>query len=550
MARLGFLAQLLSRPVLLGYITGVGLTLISSQIGAFTGIAIEADRFFPRFWELLGRLDEVEWRPLLLGAAALALIVGLRWKAPSVPGALAAVTVATIVATAFSLGEEGVALVGPIPRGLPGWAWPAVGRSDVVDLLGVAAGIAIVGYTDNILTARAIARGRGYGIEPNRELFALGAINVASGLGRGFPISSSASRTAVPAMLGSKTQLVGLVGASFLVLSLVALGPAVERIPRAALAAVVLAAAVAIIDARALARLWRQSPPELGLAVITALAVMVVDILTGVLAAVALSVVHAFRRISRPHDSVLGLLDEAHGFVDVEQYPAAHTVPGLLVYRFDAPLFFANTARFRQRLEEALERNPGEESWVILDFEGVGAVDATALDGLEELVVDFGGQGVVVAVARANEPVKAQLDSSGVADLLGPERIYPTINAAVDAFHHRRRRHPTSVSSATHRPCRVGPRPGHPPVTSGALGPVDTACRRGLMGAGTRRTSREATGMTTAQFLNFLAASDGTRGLALELRGVIAIRSGRDGQRRESLGRGDEALPGTTVETP
>ncbi len=439
--RLGFLASVLSKPVLVGYITGVGLTLVSSQIASFTGVPITQDTFFPRFAELARNLDALHWPTFALATTTLAFVLVLRHLAPAVPGVLIGVVMATLAVAVFSLGDHGIAVVGSISAGLPVPGLPGVSLDDLAALLPVAAGIALVGYSDNVLTARSIAAGKGYRIDANQELFALGWTNLAAGLSQGFPISSSASRTAVPASLGSRTQLVSIVASAFVVVTLLVLRPVLADIPRAALAAVIVSAAIAIIDVGGYRSLWRVSRIEFALAVITALGVIVFDVLVGVLVAVALSIVVALFRIARPHDAVLGDLPGLDGWVDAVAYPDARTEPGLLVYRFDAPLFFVNAERFRERLEHELLENPGPEEWVVLDFGSIGALDATALDVLAELVASVRELGVqVIAIARANDTV---LDRLRRADLLAPDGallVFPTINGAVRACRDQRSR--------------------------------------------------------------------------------------------------------------
>jgi high affinity sulfate transporter 1 len=435
-ARLGFIASVLSKPVLVGYITGVGLTLLSSQIAGFTGVPIEAERLFPRFRELAGSLDQVHLGTTAVGAATLALILVLRRSAPTAPGALIGVVAATVVVAVFGLDGHGIALVGDIPTGLPVPGLPDVSVGDVGRLLPVAAGIALVGYSDNVLTARSVAARHGYRIDANQELLALGLTNLTAGLSQGFPVSSSASRTAVPASLGTRTQLVSLVASASVVATVLVLAPALGKIPRAALAAVIVSAAIAILDVPGYRALWRVGREEAVLAAVAALGVVVFDVLVGVLVAVSLSIVVAFYRIARPHDAVLGDYPGLDGWVGVDRYPEAVTERGLVVYRFDAPLFFVNADRFRSRVELALDESPGEEEWLVLDFEGIGALDATALDTLADLVDDVDVD--VVAVARANDAVLDRLARAGLVEPAGRVRVFPTINGAVRAYRQRR----------------------------------------------------------------------------------------------------------------
>lgn len=448
LARLGFIASVLSKPVLVGYITGVGLTLLSSQIAALTGVDIEADRFFPRLAELARELGDIDPATLALGSGTLALVLLLRRWAPSWPGALLAVGAATALVWFGSGSQPLVPVVGAIPEGLPTPHVPDVGVSDLVDLVPVAVGILLVGFSDNVLTARSIAERHGYRIRPNQELFALGLTNLVAGVSRGFPVSSSASRTAVPASLGSRTQLVSLVAAALVVATLAFLGPVLGQVPRTALAAVIVAAAIAILDLPGYRALWRVSRQEAALAVVAALIVIVFDVLVGVVVAVALSVVMALARIARPHDAILGDVPDLDGWVDTSTHPQARTEPGLLVYRFDAPLFFLNADRFTTRVLETLEANPGREEWLVLDFEGIGSLDASALDALRALVDRVAAAGVeVVGVARANTLVLQRLRRADLLEPDGPLRDLDTINAAVRAYR-RSRPAPSSDPSA------------------------------------------------------------------------------------------------------
>ncbi|NMD26192.1 MAG: STAS domain-containing protein, partial [Actinobacteria bacterium] len=373
-----------------------------------------------------------------LGVAALAVMLLLKWRLPSAPSALIGVVLATAVAAMLSLEQHGVAMVGSIPAGLPTPSLPDVSLHDLALLLPVAAGIALVGFTDNVLTARAIASRKGYRIEPNQELLALGLTNLTSGLSQGFPLSSSASRTAVPASLGSRTQLVSLVAAAFVVASLLFARPLLAEIPRTALAAVILMAAVTIIDVSGFVSLWRVSRAECVLAVVATTGVVVLGVLYGIVIAVALSIAVALANIARPHDAVLGDMPDVDGWVDVNEYPAALTSPGLVVFRFDAPLFFVNAERFSDRVQQVLADNPGDEEWLVMDCEGIGALDASAVEMLGELIghLQTAG-GAVIAGGRANERVLDPLRRAGLLQPTGQVHTYPTINGAVRAFHNR-----------------------------------------------------------------------------------------------------------------
>jgi MFS superfamily sulfate permease-like transporter len=404
LVRLGIVADLLSKPVLVGYITGVGITLLTSQISAFTGVTIDADNPFARVGEFLTRLDEIDVATLVVGLSTLAVIMGFRWWRPTVPGVLIGLVLATAAVAVF---EIDVPLVGEISAAFPSPGLPDVGWDDLRELLPAAAGVALIGYTDNILTARSIASQQGYAVDANRELVALGAVNAAGGLAGGFAMSSSASRSFVPATIGSKTQLVGVVAFVTVVVFLLVGRSALEQIPSAALAAV-----------------------------ITCLAVIGIDLLVGVLVAIVLSVGVVIARAARPGDAILGEGAGLDGWVALEDERAT-TRPGLLVYRYDAPLFFANAEHFKDRVHVALDENPGDERTVVLDLEGVGTIDTTAVDHLGTLLDELGQRDIDIAIARANERVLGVLDRAGLLERIGPDRVFPTINAAVRDFDDR-----------------------------------------------------------------------------------------------------------------
>ncbi len=436
MLRMGFLADLLSRPALVGYLAGLGITLFVSQLGKLTGVPISSDRFFARLGDFLGNLDDVQWGTVAMGVGTLVLIIVLKQVMPRIPAALMGVVMALLLTWIAGLDRHGIVTVGDLNADLPSFAWPALAGSDWMTLLGTAAGVALVGYADSILTARGVADTHGYELDANCELSGLGLANVASGFFRGMPLSSTGSGTAAMSSSGAHSSLGGLIAAGFVAVGLVAFPSVLERIPQAALAGVVAAAAIGLIDVDELRDLWRISRTELLVALITAASVVLSDVLIGVLVSVALSLGIAVYRMTRPHDAVLGNARHLDGWVDGEAYPDAVIESGLLVYRFDAPLFFTNAARYCERVLAALRLQPGVERWLVLDLEGVGSIDATAVAALRGLVDDVQRELVeVIAVARANDRALERLRRAGLLEPAGPLRVFPTINAAVSGFH-------------------------------------------------------------------------------------------------------------------
>lgn len=431
--RLGFVADLLSKPVLVGYITGVGLTLLTSQLAAITDVPIDADHPFARVGQFVARLDQVDVTTLSIGLFTLLVIVSLRRFRPTWPGALIGLGSSMLAVAVFDLEA---AVVGDIETAFSRPALPDVGWSDVTSLFPTAAGVALIGYTDNILTARSISTKQGYEVDADRELFALGAMNAAGSVMGGFPMSSSASRSFVPATIGSKSQLSSLITFAAVVGFLFVGRSVLAEIPSAGLAAVIVAAAFAVIDIDGFRRIAALSRTEAGLAAVTCLAVIGVDLLTGVLVAIGLSMLITLGRVARPHDAILGAGSGLDGWIDVDD-DRAEPLRGLLVYRFDGPLFFANGEYYLKRVRAALEDNPGPETTVVLDMEGVGSVDTTAVDYLGDLVTELEAGGIVVGLARANHDVLELLTKAGLIARLGSDRVFPTINAAVDEHRNR-----------------------------------------------------------------------------------------------------------------
>lgn len=437
--RLGFVADLLSHPILVGYMAGVAVIMVASQLGTLTGIALEAEAPLSRVAEAAGRLDETHLPTFLVGLGVVALLAVLRWIAPLAPGSLLAVAGAVTVVALLGLADDGVALVGAIPAGLPVPSLPALGIGDLVALGGSAVAIAFVAYSDTALTGRAFARRSGETIDANREFLALGTANVAAGLTGGFVTSASASRTAIVDAMRAHTQATGLVAAASVVIVVVALPGLIALIPRAALAGIVLVAAVRLIDVVALRRLARFRPTELGLALTATAGVLVFDVLAGILIAIALSVADLFARVARPPASVLGRVPGLAGLHNVEDYPDAATVPGLVVFRYDAPLCFANAADFRERALAAVAAESTPVEWFLLNAEAIVELDLTAVDAFRELHEDLTAQGVVFAMARVKQDLRAQLARGGLLDEVGPDLMFPTLPVALEAFERRPR---------------------------------------------------------------------------------------------------------------
>ncbi|GAA4259095.1 SulP family inorganic anion transporter [Dactylosporangium darangshiense] len=435
LARLGFLADLLSKPILVGYLSGVAIIMIVSQLGKVTGIPVHGDTLAEQVMSVARNIDRIDFGTLAFSLAVLAVLFLVRWKLPNLPGPLLVVLLATAAVGVFGLRGHGIAVVGTVPSGLPTPALPKVG--DLTGLLLPAVGLVVVGYTDTVLTARSFAARGGYRIDANRELLALGVSNVSAGLLRGFPISSSGSRTALGFAAGGRTQLASVVTLATISGVLLFAAPLLELFPIAALGALVVYAAVQLIDVAGFRRLAAFRRSELLLALATLAGVLVLDILYGVLLAIGLSVAELLHRVARPHDAIQGLVPNLAGMHDIDDYPQATTIPGLLVYRYDSPLFFANSEDFRQRALAAADSGPTR--WFVLNAEANVEVDSTALEALDAVRQELTDRGVVFTMARVKRDLQEQLDAFGLTASIGPERIFPTLPTAVAAYEQWRR---------------------------------------------------------------------------------------------------------------
>lgn len=433
LARLGFLAGLLSRPVLVGYLTGVAVLMIVSQLGKITGIDVSGEHVWEEIASLIVQLDRLNWPTLAIALTVLvALLIGHR-LAPNLPGPLLVMLAAAGVVHLFSLQSVGVEVVGRVPAGLPGLRVPDFSGVDWQLLLPAALGIAVVGYSDNVLTGRGFASKRNEQIDANQELLALGLANLAAGLTRGFPVSSSGSRTALGASMGSRTQVYSLVALAGLLLTVFLLGPILASFPRAALGGVVIYAALRLIDLPELRRLAGFRVAELVLALVTAVSVAMFDVLTGIGIAVVLSVLDLLRRIAMPEAAVLGYVPGMAGMHDVRDFPKVDQVPGLVVFRYDSPLFFANAEDFRRRALAAVDRADQPVHWFILNSEANTQLDLTAIDALDEVREALAARGVLMALARVKQQNLEELERACFVEHLDG-RVYPTLPTAVGAY--------------------------------------------------------------------------------------------------------------------
>lgn len=435
-ARLGFITDFLSKPILTGYIFGTSLIVIGSQLGKMFGIKLESDDFFRQVAELIGRLDEAHLLTVAIGVVSMAALLIIRRVNRALPGPLVVVVAAIIASVVFDLPAKGVAIVGVVPAGLPRPTIPDVSVRDIFTLLPSALALTILIYADEILTARVFAAKHGQKIDANQEFIAIGMANISAGLLTGFPSGTSGSRTAVNDQMGGKSQWVGLIVAALTVVFLLFLTPLLAPLPTVALGAIIIVASLGLLDVAAFRFLRKVRAAEFRLAVITVFGVLIFGILQGILVAVMLSLINVIYHISRPHDALLDGLDADGGIVyrGIGGKETVLTEPGLIVYRFDSPLVFANAAFFTGRLEALIVDAGTGLKCVVLDAEAISDFDSTAAEALENLNADLERLGVELWIARANGPLRELLQVTGLTDRLGRETLYPSVRAAVAAY--------------------------------------------------------------------------------------------------------------------
>lgn len=437
--RIGFIANFLSQPILTGYLNGIALIIIVGQAPKLFGYTTEASDFFPKLIEVVERMDQSHAPTLLLGLVLLCILVVLRRIAPIVPGAFVVVIVGIVAVFVFGLDGRGVAVLGAVPAGLPTFNFALFDPETFKYLFRDAAGLMLISFTSGILTAKSFARRNRYEIDANQELIAFGACNLASGLAQGFPVTGADSRTAVNNAMGGQSQLVGIVAAATMLLVLLFLTGPLAFVPQTGLAAVIIVSAVGLFDFPALRELFSISYRELLLSLATTLGVLILGVLPGVLLAVALTLVWLLFVGSRPPDAILGKMAGVKGFHSLKDYPEAATIPGLLLYRFDANLVFFNADYFKQRVLAAVTASKTPVEWVVIDASPVNVVDVTAIQKIDELRDELASRNIVLAHARAKRNLARFFRGDWIAKRResGASKEFPTLKAAVHAFRHR-----------------------------------------------------------------------------------------------------------------
>jgi SulP family sulfate permease len=432
--RLGAIADFLSRPILVGYINGIALVLIASQLPGVLGIGSTENDFIPQILEISSKLGDVHWPTLWLSALALVFLLTFRRLLPKLPGAVVVVAAGITSSALLDFEARGIRVLGQIEQGLPTIGLPELPGGAILELVPGALSISLLIYASSALTSRMVADKNRYAFRGNGELFGIAAANFATGLVHGVPAAGSDARTVINEAAGSRTQAAGLIASGVVAATIFLLAPVMGLLPNALLGAVVIASAISLFDLRGFVRILRVRVLEGFLAVTTFVGVLVFGILPGVLVAVALAVADLVRRAAHPHDAVLGRLRGKPGYQDIENRPGSETLPGLIIYRIDAPLFFANARFLREQVHELIDTAKAPVRMVVLDCGAMFDLDVTAAETLEELDREFDDRGITLALAEPHAPMRRVLRRSGLLRKLGRENIFSTVGESIRAY--------------------------------------------------------------------------------------------------------------------
>jgi high affinity sulfate transporter 1 len=445
LAKLGFIADYLSLPILVGYLHGVGLIILIGQLPKLLGYLPEGDGFIRQVATFFENLPKTNQPSLILGGSLLLLLFLIRRFLPKLPAPLVVAAAGIVFVMIFGLKDKGVSVLGTVPSGFPPFHFPVLNLKELVAIIRDAAGVTLISFTSGVLTSKSFARRNGYPIDPNQEMIGFGAANLASGLAQGFPVTGADSRTAVNTATGGRTQLAGIVAGLTMLAFLLFLTNALSMLPKTALAAIIIVSALGFFDFKALRELRNASWRELFFSLATTAGVLFFGVLPGVFIAVILSIIWLLIAESKPHDAVLGKAPDVKGFHDINDYPEAQTIPGLLIYRFDANLVFFNCDHFRQRVKQLIAESPTPVEWLVIDAGTINVVDFTATQAFRELRNDLTEKGIVVVTAALKQHLKLYFRKKWLKNMeIKNEYLsYPTVKSAVSAF--KRRNSPQDI---------------------------------------------------------------------------------------------------------
>jgi high affinity sulfate transporter 1 len=438
-ARIGFIANYLSLPILVGYLHGIALIILIGQLPKLFGFSPQGEGFFTQVTMFFKNLYLTNQATIILGVSLLLLLIAIKRFLPRLPGPLVVAGTGIILVMVLGLADRGVAVLGKVPSGFPSFRLPALNFPELVSLIRDAAGLTLISFTSGVLTSKSFARRSGYDVDANQELIGFGAANLASGLFQGIPVTGADSRTAVNTATGGRTQMVGIIAAVTMLVFLLFMTQALSLLPKTALAAIIIVSACGFFDFRALRELLGASGREFFFSLVTTAGVLFFGVLPGVFIAVILSIIWLLMAESKPHDAILGHAPGVKGFHDTNDYPEALTIPGLLIYRFDANLVFFNCDHFRDRVNQKISESQAPVEWLLVDASPINIVDYTALQKMKELRMELKARGILLVFANTKHTLAHYFRPHWMSVMTKDrdDLLYPTVKSAIHAFEHR-----------------------------------------------------------------------------------------------------------------
>lgn len=433
-AKLGFLTNFLSRPILTGYLNGIALSIIVGQLGKLFGFPVQSKGFFRAIGEFLSKLEQTHFLSLSIGLTILILLQIFKRFAPQLPSNLIVVIFAIAVSAIFNLEDKGVNVVGIVPVGLPNFRIPNIQETDIMPLILGGVGIAFISFNSTMVAAEAFAMKNHYQIDSNQELISLGIANITTGISQGFAVSGTASRTAASDVAGGKTQLVGIIAAILTIVVLLFFTQPLAYLPYSVLAALLINAVFGLLDFKSLKSLYGISKQEWRLSILTSFGVMSIGVLQGILVAIILAIVQLLQKASYPNDAILGQIEAKEGFHNIENNSEAKTISGLVIYRFEASLLFFNSNFFKSRVLDIVSNKEQEIQWFLLDAESISMIDTTAAAKLKEVCEELRKKDIHFVVARGHTNLYKMLEKTSLTEMIGIENFFPTIGSAIKAF--------------------------------------------------------------------------------------------------------------------
>ncbi|MEP9377483.1 SulP family inorganic anion transporter [Aquabacter sp. CN5-332] len=432
--KLGVLAAFLSRPILVGFISGISLSILIGQIGRFTGVKIEAEGLISPFLELAGKAGQIHWPSVALGAGMFVVLQVMAMWRTLIPGPVAVIILATLLSAVFDFAGMGIKVVGDIPTGLPAFTFPWPGGLPLQELVQGAAAIWLVSFGAGIVTARSFGALGGFKVDADRELIGFGAANIAAGCFSGFPVTSSDSRTAINMSVGGKSQAAGLIAAVALAALLLFLNDALRYLPAPALGAILVSAALGLIDLKGLREIWRISRIEFAFALIGLWGAVSLGVLTGVIVAVSATLAYVLLQEMHPHDAMLGRIPGRSGFFKMHRRKDAQPVPGLAVCLIQGSVLFFNAEYVLARLEAMAAEVPPGTCWFVLDASAIAQMDTSAVAMLEEFRASLAARGIALGLAELHHAPMVLLKRAGVLEKIGKGMIFEDLEDILLAF--------------------------------------------------------------------------------------------------------------------